>query len=158
MADAGQFRKVKSIIASDPARRVVVVSAPGKRHAADHKVTDLLYLCHAHLQYGVSCWDLWRRIADRYREIRDGCCLTLPIEAELDAIYAAMHPREKPALSHSDEPPNFVTFSINLPPSGNDGPTPSYAVLSNSVRCPSMKNFRNSGQFPLYFSAFVCYS
>ena len=28
--------------------------------------------------------------ADRYREIRDGCCLTLPIEAELDAIYAAM--------------------------------------------------------------------
>ena len=66
--------------------------------------------------------------------------------------------REKPALSHSDEPPNFVTFSINLPPSGNDGPTPSYAVLSNSVRCPSMKNFRNSGQFPLYFSAFVCYS
>ena len=50
--------------------------------------------------------------------------------------------REKPALSHSDEPPNFVTFSINLPPSGNDGPTPSYAVLSNSVRCPSMKKFQ----------------
>ena len=72
------------------ARRVVVVSAAGRRHAADHKITDLLYLCHAHLQYGVSCWDLWRRIADRYREIRDGCCLTLPIEAELDAIYAAM--------------------------------------------------------------------
>ena len=65
-------------------------AAAGRRHAADHKITDLLYLCHAHLQYGVSCWDLWRRIADRYREIRDGCCLTLPIEAELDAIYAAM--------------------------------------------------------------------
>ena len=30
MADAGQFRKVKSIIDSDPARRVIVVSAAGK--------------------------------------------------------------------------------------------------------------------------------
>lgn len=90
VAGAEQFRKVRDIVLSDPSRRVVVISAAGKRTSDDHKLTDLLYLCHAHLQYGVSCWDLWRRIADRYREIRDGCCLTLPIEAELDAIYAAM--------------------------------------------------------------------
>ena len=90
LCDSAGFSRVREIVLADPARRVVIVSAAGKRHAADHKITDLLYLCHAHLQYGVSCWDLWRRIADRYREIRDGCCLTLPIEAELDAIYAAM--------------------------------------------------------------------
>ena len=90
LCDSAGFSRVREIVLADPARRVVVVSAAGKRHTADHKITDLLYLCHAHLQYGVSCWDLWRRIADRYREIRDGCCLTLPIEAELDAIYAAM--------------------------------------------------------------------
>lgn len=90
LCDSAGFSRVREIVLADPARRVVVVSAAGRRHAADHKITDLLYLCHAHLQYGVSCWDLWRRIADRYREIRDGCCLTLPIEAELDAIYAAM--------------------------------------------------------------------
>ena len=88
--DRAGFSRVREIVLADPARRVVVVSAAGRRPAADHKITDILYLCHAHLQYGVSCWDLWRRIADRYREIRDGCCLTLPIEAELDAIYAAM--------------------------------------------------------------------
>ena len=91
LCDSAGFSRVREIVLSDPARRVVVVSAAGKRHAADHKITDLLYLCHAHLQYGVSCWDLWRRIADRYREIRDGCCLTLPVEAELDGIYAAMN-------------------------------------------------------------------
>ena len=90
MADAAHYRQVRRIVESDLERRVVVVSAAGKRYSDDTKITDLLYLCYAHLQYGVSCWDLWRRIADRYREIRDGCCLTLPIEAELDAIYAAM--------------------------------------------------------------------
>ena len=77
MADAAHYRQVRRIVESDPERRVVVVSAAGKRYSDDTKITDLLYLCYAHLQYGVSCWDLWRRIADRYREIRDGCCLTL---------------------------------------------------------------------------------
>ena len=54
LADAAQFEKVRQIVTADPARRVVVVSAPGKRFSADHKITDLLYLCYAHLQYGVS--------------------------------------------------------------------------------------------------------
>ena len=40
MADAGQFRKVKDILMADPGRRVVVVSAAGKRFSADHKLTD----------------------------------------------------------------------------------------------------------------------
>ena len=50
LADAKQFKKVKDIIAADDRRVVVVVSAPGKRNGEDIKVTDLLYLCHAHLQ------------------------------------------------------------------------------------------------------------
>lgn len=45
MADAHQFAKVKAIVDSDPSRRVVVVSAAGKRSRDDHKLTDLLYLC-----------------------------------------------------------------------------------------------------------------
>ena len=44
MADAHQFAKVKAIVDSDPSRRVVVVSAAGKRSRDDHKLTDLLYL------------------------------------------------------------------------------------------------------------------
>ena len=54
VAGAEQFAKVRHIIEEDPDRRVVVVSAAGKRSADDHKLTDLLYLCHAHLTYGVS--------------------------------------------------------------------------------------------------------
>ena len=44
LADAVQFAKVKSIVESDDTRKVVVVSAPGKRTPDDYKVTDLLYL------------------------------------------------------------------------------------------------------------------
>ena len=42
VADAEQIRKVIQIVSSDQARRVVVVSAPGKRHKDDVKVTDML--------------------------------------------------------------------------------------------------------------------
>jgi len=45
LADAGQFRKVQQIIKSDPDRRFIVVSAPGKRFPDDIKVTDLLLKC-----------------------------------------------------------------------------------------------------------------
>ena len=42
LANAEQIRKVCDIMLSDPARRVMVVSAPGKRTREDIKVTDLL--------------------------------------------------------------------------------------------------------------------
>lgn len=45
LADAAQFRKVAAIIQADPSRRFVVVSAPGKRHRDDLKITDLLLGC-----------------------------------------------------------------------------------------------------------------
>lgn len=45
LASAGQIKKVCSIIASDPERRIVVVSAPGKRFKEDRKVTDMLIDC-----------------------------------------------------------------------------------------------------------------
>ena len=71
MADAGQYRKIRDILLADPERRVVIVSAAGKRNKADHKITDLLYLCHAHSQYGVDCSGVFEMIQGRYLQIRD---------------------------------------------------------------------------------------
>ena len=82
MADAGQYRKVRDIILADPTRRVVVVSAAGKRFSNDHKITDLLYLCHAHVRYGVDCSGVYDMITSRYLEIRDELGLDLPLEEE----------------------------------------------------------------------------
>ena len=90
MADAKQFEKVRDIVRADPARKVIVVSAAGKRSADDHKLTDLLYLCYAHLQYGVNCDAVFQMICDRYIAIRDECGLNVDIEAELDVLRRQM--------------------------------------------------------------------
>ena len=82
MADAGQYRKIRDIIQSDRGRRVVVVSAAGKRDKNDHKITDLLYLCHAHTQYGVDCDPIFEMITSRYIQIRDELGLKVDLETE----------------------------------------------------------------------------
>lgn len=69
VADAAQFRKVKSIVDADPRRRIVVPSAPGKRHKEDPKVTDLLYLCHEIATQHVDFMPVFEQIRGRYLEI-----------------------------------------------------------------------------------------
>jgi len=86
MADAGQYQKIRDIITSDPDRRIVVVSAAGKRNKDDHKITDLLYLCHAHTQYGVDCTGVFDMITSRYLEIRDQLNIKLDLETEFAAL------------------------------------------------------------------------
>ena len=90
MADEKQFAKVRDIVRADDSRRVVVVSAAGKRDKNDHKITDLLYLCHAHLQYGVSCDGIYDMIRSRYVAIRDALGLKTPLEAEFAALREKM--------------------------------------------------------------------
>ena len=83
VADSAQFKKVKNIILSNPARRVVVVSAPGKRSSDDNKITDLLYTLGSHLKYGVPDDKIWASIVSRYKEIKETLNLDIDIEAEL---------------------------------------------------------------------------
>ena len=94
MADAGQYRKVRDILFSDPERRVVIVSAAGKRSSNDHKLTDLLYLCHAHTQYGVACDSIFDMITSRYLEIRDELGLTLDLESEFAQLKKRLDAKE----------------------------------------------------------------
>ena len=86
LADSAQFEKVKDIVLRDPARAAVVVSAPGKRFKKDNKITDLLYLCYAHIKYGVDHESILGLIESRYREIASGLGVDLDIEAEFDLI------------------------------------------------------------------------
>ena len=90
VAGAEQFKKVKSIIEADPSRRIVVVSAAGKRSADDHKLTDLLYLCHAHLTYGVSCDEILQTIEQRFAQIRSELGLRYDVEGEMKALRARL--------------------------------------------------------------------
>ena len=90
LADSSQFKRVKGIVDSDDSRQVVVVSAPGKRHSDDNKITDLLYLIHAHLKYGVSYDSILVMIMDRYAEIRETLGLTIGIEKIIDDTFAGI--------------------------------------------------------------------
>jgi aspartate kinase len=88
VATAAQLLKVKAIVAAKPARWVVVPSAPGKAHAKDTKVTDLLYLCHQLATKGQSITAVWGQIADRYRAIIRELGLVLDLEPILAAAQA----------------------------------------------------------------------
>lgn len=85
-ADSKQFMKVKAIIEADPLRRVVVVSALGKRNKTDNKITDLLYLLAAHIKYGVDYSNILKMIYDRYMEIKKDLNLKIDLEQEFSVI------------------------------------------------------------------------
>jgi aspartate kinase len=86
LADANQFKKVKDIILSNDARRYVVPSAPGKRNSKDSKITDLLYLCHAHVSTGISFDEVFNHIRDRYLGIVNDLNLGFDISNHLDIV------------------------------------------------------------------------
>ena len=90
VAGAEQFKKVKAIVEADPSRRIVVASAAGKRSPDDHKLTDLLYLCHAHLTYGVSCDDIMDTIQSRFAQMRNELGLSYDVEADFAALRARL--------------------------------------------------------------------
>lgn len=91
LANATQFIKVKNIILSDPTRQVIVVSALGKENNTDHKITDLLYLAHAHLTYGVSVDEIFAEIRQKHLSIHKTLHLSFDLEKELSKIRQSLH-------------------------------------------------------------------
>lgn len=69
LADGNNISRVTEIIGSEPARRFVVVSAPGKRYSDDTKVTDLLYACYQECVEKGSCADTFQKIRRRFHSI-----------------------------------------------------------------------------------------
>lgn len=70
VANAEQISKVIGIVTADADRRIVVVSAPGKRQSGDTKVTDLLIaLANAVLAGGNFEAEL-KAVVERYAEIQ----------------------------------------------------------------------------------------
>ncbi|AOR96752.1 MULTISPECIES: aspartate kinase [Bacillus] len=66
LASGAQLDKVFHIVTSDPARKAVVVSAPGKRYAEDTKVTDLLIACAEQYLATGSAPELAEAVVERY--------------------------------------------------------------------------------------------
>ena len=90
VADAGQFKKVKDIVRSDPDRRFVVVSAAGKRFADDNKITDLLLLVNAHINYHVDCTTLLADIEARFVELARELGVRYPIAEKFEEFSSVI--------------------------------------------------------------------
>jgi len=90
VANAEQISKVIGIVTADADRRIVVVSAPGKRHSDDTKVTDLLIALAEAVLAGNDYESELKKVIDRYAEIRRE--LDLPADV-IEAIEADLRGR-----------------------------------------------------------------
>jgi aspartate kinase len=86
MATAAAINKVKNIVLSDPERKFVVVSAPGKRFKGDAKITDLLYAAHKESAEVGSPASAISEIRRRFSELIKDLNLALDIGPYIDEI------------------------------------------------------------------------
>lgn len=75
LADAGQIKKVCDIVLADPDRKIMVVSAPGKRNDADTKVTDMLIALAYKCMAGDDYTDALAAVVERYKSIAEDFAL-----------------------------------------------------------------------------------
>jgi aspartate kinase len=102
LADAGQVQKVVDIIKADDTRRIVVVSAPGKRGPDDIKVTDLLIALAKAVLAGTPFESEQAAVVARYAEIQEAFGLDREVIAEIDKDL------RRRIESRSDNPAQFL--------------------------------------------------
>ncbi len=85
LANASQIKKVVDIVLSDKDRRIVVVSAPGKRVKEDTKVTDLLIALADAILAGKDGNHELKIILERFKSIIDDLGLSNSLLEEIDS-------------------------------------------------------------------------
>ena len=90
LADAEHFRQVAEIIKSDPTRRYIVASAPGKRNSGDTKVTDLLYKCYALAANEEDVTNVFEQIKQRYTDIIEDLGIELDLTPAFEKIRQSL--------------------------------------------------------------------
>ncbi len=90
LADAEHFRQVAEIVKSDPNRRYVVASAPGKRNSGDTKITDLLYKCYALACDEEDITEIFEEIKNRYNSIITDLGIDLDLTEAFEKIRFSM--------------------------------------------------------------------
>jgi aspartate kinase len=84
VANAKQILKIIDIVKADPSRRIVVVSAPGKRAPDDIKITDLLISLASAVLAAKPYESHLAAVVERYAEIQRELGLDNALVAEID--------------------------------------------------------------------------
>ena len=90
LASAASIRKAVNIVKSDPERRFMVVSAPGKRFPEDTKITDLLYQVHHARKEGKDYQKPLHQIREHFREIIEELGISFDLDREINIIEKEM--------------------------------------------------------------------
>ena len=98
VADIIQLRKIKEIIYSDPERKYIVVSAPGKRFDGDNKITDLLYLIKTTMENLLPYEQLFQVVCDRYTAVQANLGLLVDMQSAFDEIKEKL--KENPSADY----------------------------------------------------------
>lgn len=69
VSNAKQIKKVLDIVNEDPERKIIIVSAPGKRSKDDTKTTDLLIRLYEKVLNGLDYQSKKKEIIQRYADI-----------------------------------------------------------------------------------------
>lgn len=92
LASGEQLKKVLEIVVSDPERKVVVVSAPGKRNSDDIKVTDLLIEAAEQQLRGDDGGLLIEEVVSRYASIAEEVAISGTVIAEIrEDLHTLLH-------------------------------------------------------------------
>lgn len=102
LADANQFKKVAAIIKKDDARKFIVVSAPGKRHDHDFKMTDLLIQLGTAYVKNEKYKSYYITIMDRFTKIINDLQLSDDISEEIEGRLQAIMEMDLPFDEHID--------------------------------------------------------
>ena len=94
LADTACVRKAEAIIKSDPNRRFIVPSAPGKRNADDKKITDLLYAWHGLAKQGLDASEPRGIIAERFEQLASELGIDFDVQKHMEEVAkeGAQHP------------------------------------------------------------------
>ncbi len=84
LADAAAVGTVCDIVTGDAGRRLVVVSAPGKRSGSDVKVTDLLITCAQNALTGQPWEECLKAVVERFAGIENGLGIREGIAGEIE--------------------------------------------------------------------------
>ncbi|ANU10277.1 aspartate kinase [Planococcus antarcticus] len=100
VASAQQIKKVAAIVKAEPSRKIVVVSAPGKRFDGDVKVTDLLINLSATALRDEPTEAPLAKVLGRYSEIADELGLANDIQKviETDLMNRLQSDKSSPPL------------------------------------------------------------
>lgn len=128
VASAEQIKKVASIVKSNPERKIVAVSAPGKRSSDDIKVTDLLIdLANTVINKGDVEAKI-KAVVNRYRNIAEDLGLDNTIS---DIIEQDIRGRVTENWSDKD------LFLDNIKASGEDNNAKLIACYFNAIGMPA---------------------